>query len=105
MNPQLTAIILAVLGALAPFVRAWVLTKLTPERLAHVNDIARIAVRAAEKLGDDTSASGQQKLNYASEVLVTGAKRLGIRLSQDEVLAFIHAALREMQQVEGAHLV
>jgi hypothetical protein len=106
----LAAIVAAVLAAVWPFVRAWVQAKLTPQRVAHVMDIARIAVRAAEKLGDDLAAAGvtaatsASKLNYAADVVVSGAKRLGVKLTQDEVLAFVHAALREMEQVDYSAL-
>ena len=91
----------ALLVAVYPLVKAWVATKLTPQRLAHVTDLASIAVRAAEKVGEaipgTTSAA---KYAVASNYLSDAAKRLGFKLSADELNGFIQASLRQMQAIE-----
>lgn len=96
MNTQ--ELILALFGAvivpLLPVLRAYVLTKLTPTRLKYLDDRAKMAVTAAEKLADFVpGTTNEEKLTYASKVVVDGAKRVGIRLTEDEILAFVHAAL------------
>ena len=94
MNNAVIALVGAFLVGLAPVVRALVLTKLTPERLSHITDISLGAVRAAERLAELVpGTTGQQKLDYASSVIVAGSKRLGIHLTDNEVLAFVHVAL------------
>lgn len=102
IQEQLVGVLVMVLAAAAPLVRTWVQSKLTPERLAHVVSLARIGVQAAEKLGESMpGTTNEAKLNFAAETVVAGAKRLGLKLTKDEVLAYVHAALREMQQVEA----
>lgn len=97
------AIFAAVLAALIPVVRAWVKSYLTPQRLAHVAYFASIAVKAAEKLGQDApGTTSDAKLAFASEFVVAGAKRLGLTLTQDEVLGYVHGALHDMQTVAAA---
>lgn len=106
MNTQLFGAIVAIIIAVAPAARSLMLAKVTPERLAHVTDIARLAVRAAEELGQlvpEGTNAATAKLDYASSVVTAGAKRLGFRLSSDEVLAFVHTALGEMKQLAAAH--
>lgn len=100
------SILIPVLIAAAGTARAIIQTKVTPARLEHVQDIARVAVRGAEQLGNDlkglVESSGAAKLTLASEVVITGAKRLGIRLSPDEATTIVTAALREMEQLAAA---
>lgn len=103
MREQILALVVATLAALVPLVRAYVKAKLTPERLAHVTDIARMAVRAAERLAGDLGdflegeTPGAAKLDFAVDVVITGAKRLGIHLTYEEAVALVHATLREME--------
>lgn len=96
---EILATIIAFGTAAVPLIQVLVKTYLTPTRLAHVNDLARLAVRSADKLGLDTGAGGAAKLSFASELLVAGAKRLGIKLTNDEVLGYVHAALLEFQKL------
>ena len=109
MNEQIIGIAVAVLAASAPVVRAWVKTKFTSQRLAHVASYAHIAVNAAEELGKLVPAEianraevvANAKLNSASEVVASGAKKLGLKLTQDEVLAFVHSALSDINKYAG----
>lgn len=106
MSEQIIALIGGVLVAALPIVRSWVKTYLTPARLARVMEIAQLAVRAAEKLGNDLGEwtpgdTNAQKLDFAASVVAKGARRLGVRLSKKEVLAFVHTALDEMERVRA----
>lgn len=101
-NSNLLAALAALLVTLIPLIRAWVQTKLTPQRLANVAQLAHVAVSAAEKLGEANEAlSNDEKYAVAEAFLNNAAKKLGIKLTVDELNGYIHAALREMQQVEG----
>lgn len=129
MNAQLTALVTVITGAVLRFAWVWVQAHITPEKLAHITDLARMAVRAAEQVGDDSQPvplirsdgvtvtpgtnatldtvkgenvplTGEDKYALASDALVAGARRLGIRLKADEVTSFIHAALKEMHDAE-----
>ncbi len=72
------------------------LRKLQPdlnvERLNILVELARVAVSAAETVGQ----TGDDKYKLASEALVELAARVGITLSEVEVAALIHAVLREV---------
>lgn len=106
MNTQLIGLVVAVLVAAVPLVRVVIQHKVTPDQMAHVQDIARVAVRGAEQLGNDlkglVESSGAAKLSLATSVVVSGAKRLGVKLTADEATAFVTAALREMEAVVAA---
>jgi hypothetical protein len=99
---QLAGALAVLLVALLPLVRSYVQTKVTPEKLSHVPDIARVAVRGAEQLGVGNLATGADKAAFASTVVAEGAKRLGLKLSDDEAAAFVHAAVLEMKQINAA---
>lgn len=105
---QILAVIVPVLLAAVPFARAYVKTYLTPERVAHVADIARQAVRGAEQIATAFKGAdpmrwagfetwGEAKFDYAAGVVASGAKRLGIKLTEDEVASYVHTYLREME--------
>jgi hypothetical protein len=113
---QAVQVVGLLIAAAWPIVRAYIKTKLTPERLAHVQDIARIAVRAAEQIGEDYGAlltqgqpegttAGAAKLKFATQAVYAGAKRLGIKLTEPEIDAAIHAALREMNGLAGVESI
>lgn len=100
---QILAIVSIVLAGAVPIIRQAILTKWTPSRLAQVSNIARGAVRAAEKLAALVpGTTGQAKLTFAVSVVEAGAKRLGVKLTDDEVLAAIHFALAEIDVVKQA---
>lgn len=118
-----TPFAVVLVGALLRLAQQYVQAKVTPEKLGHITDLARMAVRAAEQVGADSkmppppvvstgtepspttgvlpepdpvTLTGADKYQLASEALVAGAKRLGVRLKPAEVTSFIHAALKEM---------
>lgn len=107
---DILAVLLPLLAAAVPVARVLVQHKVTPDQLGHVRDIARMAVRATEEIaehfkGEDpelwaaVETWSEAKSAYASTVIAEGAKRLGVTLTQDEVDAFLHSALREMRQL------
>ena len=67
---------------------------LTNAQQEHVRELVHIAVYAAEKLYG--SGYGQEKLNYAVEIL----KAHGIVLDKEHLNAYIDAAIKEMEQSE-----
>lgn len=98
INQELIGLATAVLAAALPFARAYVQSHFNTTKLLHVADLARTAVQAAEQLGTDAlQPSNASKLNFASDMLVSTAKRLGVKLTTDEVLGFVHSALRDMK--------
>lgn len=110
---DILAVLLPLLAAATPVLRTVLRNKVLPEQLGHVRDIARMAVRATEEIaihfkGEDPElwagmeTWGQAKAAYASSVIAAGAKRLGVKMTQDEVDAFLHSALREMNQLATA---
>jgi hypothetical protein len=121
VKQEIVLLAVASLAVLLRYLRAWIQTKLTPERLAHLTDLANMAVRAAEQVGEDTRTpavtagdnpetipdqpapiTSDGKYALASSALQAGAKRMGIKLTDAEVSSYIHAALREMQSVSEA---
>lgn len=101
LRDELLTVLPLALAIVVPVVRAWVKRDFTQPQVAHVQDIARGAVRAAEKLAEVVpGTTSTAKLAFASDVVVTGAKRLGVKLTENEVLAVIHFALDELDKVE-----
>lgn len=122
---ELSALLLAVLGGAIAAGRVWIQSKVTPEKLSHIVDLARMAVRGAEQVGIDAKpavpevrsdgtepappavtvepvpVSGADKYDIASAALVAGASRLGVKLKPAEVTAFIHASLKEMHDAQA----
>jgi len=90
-----------VIAAAIPAVRTFAQTVLTPKRLEKVHEVAQLAVRGAEAMSSWLPAvvadPSSAKLDYATRVVVSGAKRLGVKLTADEALAYVNAALREME--------
>lgn len=104
VNQEVLGALAALVVAVVPLVRAWVQARLNSDKIATVvYHLAPTAVKAAEQLALDVFGvppTGALKFNFASDLLVASAKRVGLKLSTDEVLGYIHAALRDMQQAE-----
>lgn len=107
---DILTVLLPLLAAATPVVVKLIQNKITPDQLGHVRNIARMAVRATEEIAQHFKGAdpelwtgletwGEAKAQYASSVIAEGARRLGVKLTQDEVDAFLHSALREMQQL------
>jgi len=104
MDPELTTILVtftsAVLSLATYFINGFLRTKNLPVQLGTVEAIARTAVSAADQFGIGRDFTGAEKLIFASDALVAGAKRAGIKLKPEEVLSFIHSALADLQLAE-----
>lgn len=103
---ELIAAILAPLVAtVIVAVRGWLQATITPERLATVSQLARVATDAAEEIGRATSGdvSPGEKFEYAETFLRTSARRVGVKLTSEEANGFIHSVLENNRNaVEGA---
>lgn len=64
-----------------------------------LNELAWIAVRAAEQLGEKNFWSGEAKKHFARSVIQVALERLGIQVTPDEVDAMIEAAVRELDRL------
>lgn len=90
----ITAVVVPLLGAVVMAVRSFIRTKLTPQRLSTVSQLARVAVDAAEEVGRAIDGVGPaEKFSYAEGVLKQSAKRVGVKLTNQEANAFIHSIL------------
>lgn len=89
------ALLVPVIGYLLVELRRFLTTKLTPERLQAVSQLARVAVEASEELGRaaDGDFGPGEKYEYAERVLKQSARRVGVKLTNDEAAAFIHSVL------------
>lgn len=91
----LIEVLLTLLGAIiARYAVPYFKGMLTNAQQEHVRELVHIAVYAAEKLYG--SGYGQEKLNYAVEIL----KAHGIVLDKERLNAYIDAAIKEMEQSE-----
>ena len=91
----LIEVLLTLLGAIiARYAVPYFKAMLTNAQQEHVRELVHIAVYAAEKLYG--SGYGQEKLNYAVEIL----KAHGIVLDKERLNAYIDAAIKEMEQSE-----
>lgn len=93
MEETIIALLTAIIGGAFKFTHDYAKTRLTPERLATVGQLARVAVEAAEEIGRATDASPGDKFTYAENFLTTAAKRVGVKLSNEEANGFIHSVL------------
>lgn len=87
-------------GLLANYVRAKTKANMVAggtQRLGHLIDLARTAVVAAEKFIG--SGNGAEKLLYATGAVQTAAKAVGIKVTEAEASAVIHAALAELDGI------
>ena len=87
-------------GLLVAVGRAFIKTRLTPARMGNVLQLVQTVVQGFQAFGKDHDLSGEDKLAQATEAIRAGARRLGVRLSDEEVTAFIHAALEQVRQYE-----
>lgn len=104
MEQYVAFVVTAILAALGTFVRQWVKTNLTPQRLAAFGELVGIVVTGAEEVGRVANLSGAEKYEYAENALRQGAKTLGLKLSDAELNAYIHALLYGQHAVEAADL-
>lgn len=100
MKEYILSLVTAVLGVAAVYVRTWIAANVKPKQLQTVLDITRTVVGAADKIGQDFGVDNKAKYDFASKVLKSSAKKVGVRLSDGEAMAFIHAVLKEIRAFE-----
>lgn len=94
---SISALVLGAIGIGVRYLNAYINSHFKPAQVGAVFDIARTAVNGAQQWGIDLT--GPDKLDFAMSALIAGAKKVGIKLTDEEASSFIHAALREMKQV------
>ena len=95
----LIEVLLTLLGAIiARYAVPYFKAMLTNAQQEHVRELVHIAVYAAEKLYG--SGYGQEKLNYAVEIL----KAHGIVLDKERLNAYIDAAIKEVPKLEAVEI-
>ena len=101
-NEQILTAVLALIVASAQPLRAWLLAKLSPQRIHSITVLASTAVSAAERLAEDVpGTTGAAKLNFASDFLVAAAKKVGVKLTTEEVLGYVHSALNDFKAAKA----
>lgn len=100
LNEVLTPLVVPLVAYLVYLLRSVVLSHVAPHQLSALSGLARQATEAAQLLGNTTGIDGAHKYELASAALVASAKHLGIRLKPDEVVAFLHAALKDVKAAE-----
>lgn len=76
--------------------------RLTPRQYDTLYSTAQMAVKAAEQLSLSFNVSDEAKYAFAQSVVQDTANRLGVKLSGNEIVAFIHAALKEQKDLDMA---
>lgn len=97
-------VIVAVLTAIGAGVRQWLKAVLTPRRIQAFVNQARLAISAAEEVGNVLELSSPEKYQWAEDALRDLTKRSGLRLTDAELNAYIHALLYEEHVAEAIAL-
>lgn len=80
--------------------RVWLLAKVGPQRMEAIASMSIAAVTAAEECGRTAPITGSDKFTLAADAINAHAKRLGIKLTPDEIQTFVHSALTAARQFE-----
>lgn len=96
----LTPLVTATAGYLVWLLRSVVQAHVTPKRWQALAGMATNAVTAVDQLDKDKNLGNAQRYELAAASLVETAKRLGVKLSPDEVQTLIHAGVRYVRQME-----
>lgn len=104
MSPDILDVLTGLVAAFLPFLayqlNRWVRANVTPRQFAALAGLARTVVDAAEEVGRVNELSGEQKFALAREALVTGSRRLGLKLTDEEVGSFINQAVQDIRWTE-----
>lgn len=104
MTPEVTdalaVLVVAGLGYLTTLARSWVKAHTSPQNFATIASLASQAVVASEELARGTDIPNDVKFSVAADALTASAKRLGIKLSEDEVQSFLNAAVAQVKAVD-----
>jgi hypothetical protein len=95
---------LAVLGLVFSVLGAILLRRYVPllrgrDELLFLQDLARIAVAAAEQIGESRGLSGEEKKILALTMVRAGLERVGIEVSDEELEAVIEAMVRMLREL------
>lgn len=98
MNLDTIEVILGAIVLVVPvFAQKYMTARFTPQKMASVLTLADIIVRGVEQFGNDRDdVRGVDKLALAISALQEGSQRNGVKLSDDEATAYIHAALADL---------
>lgn len=99
MNEAILTLATSIVGLVAYFVRQWITANIKPRQLQTVLDVARTVVAAAEKIGEEFGVDGKAKYDFAQQVLQSSSKKIGVKLTDGEAFAFIHAVLKEVDSL------
>jgi membrane protein required for beta-lactamase induction len=98
LKVELMALLLAVLVAGIRFVSQWMKARFKPAQLQAVAGLAQQAVRAAEQFGVDfDDIKGAEKFEFAKQAIMDGAAKVGVKLTDQELMSFIQAALADVR--------
>ena len=100
MSPELIseltkAIVSVILILISAYVIPWLENKIGDDKYATIIEFAEIVVRSAEKIY--TPEQWQEKKNYAVELVMAKAKKVGIKLSTEEINAIIEGAVQAVK--------
>ncbi len=98
----LTPLVTALVGYLMYLLQTWLKANIAPKQYAALAGLANTAVDAVEQLDRVSKLSSEQKYDLASETLTKSAKRLGVKLSEVEVNAFVHAAVKDLKDYQAS---
>lgn len=92
----LSLLVAAVAAFVVPYIRKWLLAKISAEQLVTAVHVAKVAVKAVEQT--QLMIRGKAKLSAALQVAKSYAKRLGINLTDEQWRALLEQAVQEMNQ-------
>lgn len=90
---ELIALFAPLVATLIVMARRFLQARFTPDRLAAVSQLARVAVDAADEIGRAADVTPGDKFTYAEGFLKQAAARVGVKLTNEEANAFIHSVL------------
>jgi len=95
-------LVLVILGLLFLVLGRLLLTRVVPRlsartELSLLQDLARMAVAAAEAMGHRRGWSGEEKYRLAEQVVREALARAGVEVTEEEVRAAIEQAVMELK--------
>lgn len=108
MNIDITEIIIALIGVfltiitsvVVPVIVPWLKTKLSTNQIGIVQQLATIAVYAAQQIYNSDEA--QQKKEYAIAYVKESLAKYNMTFSEYEISTYIEGALKNIKVDEGA---
>jgi len=93
--------ILVISGFLAPAFKRWLDSRAQDARVERIKGFARQAVKAAEQMQKQIGVedpTGSSRKKRAIKFLVEACRRIGIKLSTDEITELVEAAVYELNK-------